>query len=211
VFSAWGGLFSDIVHDYGQSFSGALGQVDIRALQELAEHLQREATSDLALDGVSVTDENASLTYFLDLRYQGQFHELTIPLDGASFTPAVLSQAGQRFEEVHEQFYDHTRPEDPIEVTALRLRAAWATPKMEAENLRLPNGGSAQPKLIRSAYFFGSGEDSEVRVYEREELPKGFAASGPLIVEEPQSTTVVPPSYQLEVGAYGELLVTKQE
>ncbi|MFW9804680.1 MAG: hydantoinase/oxoprolinase family protein, partial [Candidatus Thorarchaeota archaeon] len=211
VFSAWGGLFSDIVHDYGQSFGGILGQVDTAALQGLAKHLHREAASDLALDGVSVIDENASLTYFLDLRYHGQFHELTIPVDGSSFTPAVLSQAGQRFEELHEQFYDHTRPEDPIEVTALRLRAAWATPKMEAENLRLPDGGAAQPKLVRSVHFFGFGEYSKVQVYERGELAKGFVAAGPLIVEEPQSTTVVPPRFQLAVGAYGELLITKEE
>jgi N-methylhydantoinase A len=213
VFSAWGGLFSDIVHDYARSYSGLLGSLDLDALRSLAELMRGEAARDFAGDGVALDDPRAEVRYDLDLRYRGQSHELTVPVGRDGMTGPGLREVGERFVLLHEQFYGHSRPEDPIQVTTLRLRAAWLTEKIPADRLRTPDAGAAAPgaKGERTAFFYGCGEIPAVPVYERSALPRDFSRQGPLIVEEPQSTTVVPPGHRLVVGGTGEMLITRDE
>lgn len=213
VFSAWGGLFSDIVHDYARSYSGLLGSLDLDALRSLAELMRGEAARDFVGDGVSLDGPRAEYRYDLDLRYRGQSHELTVPVGRNRMTAPGLREVGEQFALIHEQFYGHSRPEDPIEVTTLRLRAAWLTEKVSADRLRTPEADGADPqaKGARTAYFYGRGEIPAVPVYERSGLPRAFTRPGPLIVEEPQSTTVIPPGLRLLVGSTGEMLITRDE
>jgi N-methylhydantoinase A/oxoprolinase/acetone carboxylase beta subunit len=213
VFSAWGGLFSDIVHDYARSVSGLLGSLDLDGLRSLAEQMRGEAARDFAADGVSLDDPRAEFRYDLDLRYRGQSHELTVPVGSDLFTGPALPEVGERFVVLHEQFYGHSRPEDPIEVTTLRLRAAWLTEKISADRLRTPDLDDAGPvaKGERTAFFYGCGQIPAIPVFERSALPRRFSRLGPLIIEEPQSTTVVPPGHRLMVGGTGEMLITRDE
>jgi N-methylhydantoinase A len=210
VFSAWGGLISDIVHDYARSFSGSLGSLDLTGLGSLAAQMHHEAAGDLAGDGVAPDDPRAAFRFSLDLRYRGQSHELTVPVGSDAVAASEPRVIGERFTSLHEQFYGHTRPEDPVEVTTLRLRAAWMTEKISAERLRLPEPDGRPPvtKSERGAFFYGWGDIPAIPVYERSTLPRDFARAGPVIVEEPQSTTVIPPGYRVAVGVTGEMRIT---
>ena len=127
-------------------------------------------------------------------------------------TGPALREVGERFVVLHEQFYGHSRPEDPIEVTTLRLRAAWLTEKIAADRLRAPEPDGAGPtaKGERTAFFYGCGETPAVPVFERSALPRRF--SRPVrSSSRPQSTTVVPPGHRLVVGGTGEMLITRGE
>ena len=75
------------------------------------------------------------------------------------------------------------------------------------------NGASAAEakKGTRSVYFQAAGDYIDCTIYDREKLGAGATFTGPGIVEEWTSTTVVPPGWQLTVDRYGNLLLTPEE
>ncbi len=89
-----------------------------------------------------------------------------------------------------------------LNVTVSGYTGAVTLPAM-ASNGHHPGG---QPVGERPVYFQGHGL-VDTPIYRRDDLPAGFAASGPLIVEEVSSTTVVHPGQRLEVGAAGVMTI----
>lgn len=208
VWSAFGGLFADIAHDYARSCVAAVDDVELPALDGIAAELGVLAATDLARDGVAASA--AELSYALDLRYAGQSHEITVPVPGAPpFTRALLRQATERFAELHEQMFAHRRA-DPCQLVTVRLRARAAR-HLELPRVRLPEAGTSIACSYRKVSFHGSPDPLDTRHYLREALPAGFRVAGPAIVVEPQAHTVVPPGMALEVGMRGELIVTKDK
>lgn len=207
VWSAFGGLFADIAHDYARSCVAAVDEVELPVLDGIARDLTALAEADLTRDGVALAA--AELSYALDLRYAGQSHEITVPVPGAPpFTRALMAQATERFAELHEQMFAHRRP-DPCQLVTVRLKARVER-DLQLPRLELPKAGSVVACSERKVFFHGSPEPLDTRHYLREELPAGFKATGPVIVVEPQAHTVVPPGAAMEVGAYGELIITME-
>jgi N-methylhydantoinase A len=206
VWSAFGGLFADIVHDYARSCVASVDDLDLRLLDGIAAELGALAETDLARDGAAASA--AEITYSLDLRYAGQSHEITVPVPGAPpFTQALLRQATERFAELHEQMFAHRRA-DPCQLVTVRLRARVER-DLQLPRVRLPAAGKPIACSVGKVSFHGSPDPLETQHYLREELPAGFRVAGPAIVVEPQAHTVVPPGMALEVGTRGELIVTK--
>jgi N-methylhydantoinase A len=87
-------------------------------------------------------------------------------------------------------------------VTVSGSTGAVHLPSM-ASNGHRPGG---RPVGERPVYFQGHGL-VDTPIYRRDDLPAGFAATGPLIVEEVSSTTVVHPGQRLEVGSTGVMTI----
>jgi N-methylhydantoinase A/oxoprolinase/acetone carboxylase beta subunit len=196
--SAMGGAFADLTFDYRRTLLGPVDQIAGEALErELAELLAR-ARADLATEG----RDDITLTASVDLRYSGQWHEIEVELDSRH----DLGDAARRFEDAHDRLWGHRRSEDAVELTGVRVRASAHVPKPPAPVLDRHSNWA--PKDHRVATFFGAGS-VELAVLERDGLGAGVSIEGPIIVEEPQTTTIVPAGQRLEVDAHANLVVVR--
>jgi N-methylhydantoinase A len=137
-------------------------------------------------------------TYYVrlaDVRYVGQGWELVVPVG----RPADEEQIRKTFEERHMATYGF-KLDEPIEVVTIRVFAVVTRRKPKLREP--PAEGEPKPASYRKAYF---GEWVETPVYRRENLPRGFKADGPVVIEERHSVTVVPPRWRVEVGKMGVL------
>lgn len=194
--SAMGGAFADVSFDYVRSLVGLVGDLAPARVRDSWQALLVQAGKDLEAEAL----RDAEYTTSVDLRYAGQWHELEIATD----PDEELGEAAKRFENEHERLWGHRRSEDPIEVVALRLSVLARVPK--APLGRLGPKSEPTPKSSRPATFFPETHAS-VPVFERGALGAGWGREGPLIIEEPQTTSVVPPGFSVEVGSFGELVV----
>ncbi|PWR25225.1 hydantoinase/oxoprolinase family protein [Zavarzinia aquatilis] len=207
VWSACGGLNADIVHDYAQTLFSAVASLDPARLAERLAALRSAAEADLRRDGCDPT--RACYTAALDMRYAGQSHQIAVPL-GRPDAPdrALLREAEAEFERLHEAAYAHRRPDDPREVTTVRLQARVAVAAGEAAIAPPPTGPEAAP-VCRPVYFHGHADALDTRVVERDALVPGRWLAGPAVVTEDQSSTVVPPGFRLRLAAEGHLVLER--
>ena len=146
----------------------------------------------------STGDEPAEMRREVDLRYIGQGYELTVPFESAS-------KARAAFEELYARRYGMASPEEAVEATTWRLTAVGRLATVELPHFQ--SGVLPEPHR-RRAWFPESEGWTEAAVYRRDALPAGARLRGPAIVEERESTTVLPPDMEAEVDAYGNLLVS---
>ena len=196
VSSAMGCLLVDIRHDLGMTYLVEAGSADPARIEEGFTQLEREARRRLEKEGVS--PENTVLQRSMDIRYLGQWRSLTVPV------PAPLrsvDEAVADFQESYEREYNYRRDDAPVEIYHLNLSAIGVTPK--AELARHPvNGGAAEPRTTRSVLFDEGDEPFDTPVYWREDLRAGAEFRGPAIIEQLDSTTVVPPGARAEVDPW---------
>jgi N-methylhydantoinase A len=177
VFTALGMLFADSKFEARASYPRDLEEGFRRLEEALSAH---------------------NPTYYVrlaDVRYVGQGWELVVPVG----KPADKEQIRKTFEERHKATYGF-KLDKPIEVVTIRVFAIATRRKPKLREP--PAGGEPKPASFRKAYF---GEWVEAPVYRRENLPRGFKADGPVVIEERHSVTVVPPRWRVEVGKMGVL------
>jgi N-methylhydantoinase A len=199
--SAWGMLYSDIVHSLTRSRLMRADAAAIAALRKICAGLEAEGRALLAHDGVP--DEAQSLTLALDMRYPGQAYEIQVPLAA----PEAVADAVQRFHAQHLQQYAHAEPHVTPDIVAVRLAATGRLTK-PTEHAYAPAGG---PSLKGRRLLFAGGAWHEVPVYVRQRMRPGERHHGPLVVEEEHATHVVPAGWRLEVAPSGDLIAERSE
>jgi len=119
-------------------------------------------------------------------------------------TEAELAETAKRFHDLHEERYAYKRPEDPVELVSLRTTLVEDVPTPEYaasfEDAR---------RTSRECYFEATGF-TDVPVYNRAAVADEDEVEGPLIVEEPTSTTVVFPDQMVSVDDRANLIITTQ-
>ncbi|EKU47558.1 5-oxoprolinase [Brevibacterium casei S18] len=201
AFSALGMLMADVQHDLSRTTVFQLDSIDMGSVEQKYAHLEADAVAILSEEGFST--ENMKFDRSIQVRYFGQEHSVTIPFpDG----PDIKSQIEAKFKEVHERQYGHVL-DDPIEVTNLRLKAIGIVdkPKLPKSDRRREN----ESLDLRTRKVAGYGESAEkYQLVAREDLRVGDSLNGPLIVTEHTATTVIHAGDRLEVGTYGELIIS---
>jgi N-methylhydantoinase A len=207
--NAFGALIADSRYDFHRSFSHRLESVTDAGLHAALQALEAEAQEsvmDLAAAG------HAAFTFeqSVDARYVGQGFELTVPLpvpDEVSDWRLALRDA---FTQMHQSQYKTHDPEGDIELLTLRMSAV-----RHAEAIRLQaawksrnGGGGATTARSRMVRFAGAPQPHEAAVYDRGDLQVGQRFTGPAIVEEHGSTTVIPAGCEVEVDALENLVLT---
>ncbi|ELK44404.1 N-methylhydaintoinase (ATP-hydrolyzing) A, partial [Haloferax sp. BAB-2207] len=191
VLSAYGLLAADQKHDSVRTLRRPLSGLDAEAVESAYADLEADTLDD-------VTDPaDAAVRRAADLRYVGQSFELTVPV-GETFDAEAVEA---RFHEAHESAYGY-RLDDPVELVNVR---ATAVVERDALDVTYRGGGDAR-KDTREAFFDGAFR--ETPVYDRDGLGAGTTVEGPAILEQHESTVVVPPAWGGTVGADGTLVLT---
>jgi N-methylhydantoinase A len=204
ITSALGCLLVDVRHDLSAMFLAHVDTVDRQALEGEFEKLETEARERLEAEGVP--EEQMSMQRLVDMRYLGQWRSLTIPVSA----PADLAEAVDRFHAEHERAYNYRRDGSPVEIYRLSVRAVGVTPKPQLKRHEL-NGGRARPRGSRAVHFGSSGSAVETPLYVRADLPAGTRLEGPVIVDQLDSTTVVPPGWRAEVDEWLNIRMHRED
>ena len=209
LYSARGIATADFNHDYTQSVVRPIADVPAGDIASMIDSLTDRAAADLESEGIPEKDR--ALSPALDLRYVGQSSEITVPLPSAADSlSSSFSAAEERFHEMHERLYSYRVPGEPIELVNVRLRAVGFVDKPP-----LPRIGEVEadagPIGERPVLLPDAADYRPIPVYRRDRLAPGASWTGPALVEEPSSTTLVLQRMEVTVDAHGNLIVTLED
>lgn len=200
IFSAIGMLLSDIRRDESRTF---LRRLEIAAMPDVVrafEEIEQIMAVRLAQDfgRLPVTFERS-----VEMRYVGQYHSVRIPAPECDVTRLRAD-----FLRIYRQQYGHASETAPSEIVSLHCVASIATARPPIKGLAgdLPVVASKE-KRTRSVYFSNAEGMVESAIFAREALPIGFAGSGPAVIEEYGSTTLLHPGDRFHIGELGEIRI----
>jgi N-methylhydantoinase A len=200
AFSAWGMLHTEMRRDLVRSHYRPPQAIDGEELEQVFRELAAEGDALLAGDGVPAAQRRFSRQ--VDMRYTGQEYTITVDApDDARDLHALI----ERFHRDYEVRYGHSTPGAPVETVAVRLTASgtneWPMAAGAPEQAASPTGAA------RGVIFDGASHDTAI--VHRREIGPDTAVDGPAIIEEPTSTTVVPPGWTVGLGTANALVITR--
>ena len=143
----------------------------------------------------------------MDARYVGQGYELAVGVPPGSLGEAELRRVRAAFDEAYAARYGYANPAEPVEAVTWKLSAIGTGPRISLPKLARRAGGLDEAlKGRRGAFFPEAGGFVDCPVFDRYRLSLGLELSGPAIVEERESTTVLPPGVLARVDEYGSLV-----
>jgi N-methylhydantoinase A/oxoprolinase/acetone carboxylase beta subunit len=165
---------------------------------------------EMSAQAIAVVRESAvvgevAVARSADARYVGQGYEVTVPVPPGRLDAAALGRVRASFHEVYAARYGYANPSEPVEVVTWKLSAVGGSPRVA---LAKAAAGSADVhrKATRRAYFPEARGYTDTPVYDRYALAAGTSLTGPAIVEERESTTVLPPGVTATVDEYANLI-----
>ncbi|MFS8055409.1 hydantoinase/oxoprolinase family protein [Rhizobium sp. BR 317] len=206
VVSALGGLIADLKNDFIRTVycdvtPGAMANVaaPYRELKAEAEHWLRQKQGFTG---------SAVVQAFADMRYLGQSYEIEVALQGDWLEEIDADAIVNAFHAEHKRLFGHAASDSPVQMINLRLTISGATPKPYLAELS-PAYEPAQPRFPVEAWF--DGRLAATAVYHRSDLRAGHRLTGPAIIAQDDTTTVVPPDFAVDVDRFGNLVITRVE
>jgi N-methylhydantoinase A len=197
IFSATGLLTTDLKRDASRTVMRRLDELDDAEADAVFEELEGAGRAELAGEGVG--EAAIEFQRQIDLRYVGQSYELTV---------ASGDDLAGRFHAEHDRTYGFSAPEEPIECVSLRVTSIGRIAKPPLQPLE--RGEATGPKEHRPVYYAEAGGYVDCPIFDRYGLPAGASISGPAVVEEFDSTTVVHPGFAVGVDDVGNLIIEKE-
>ena len=207
VLSAIGTLVSPVRIDLARSMPRPLDLVDPSDRDQLLHDLREEGRRVLRAAGVQ--EDAVLFRYGVDARYIGQGNEITVWVDEGERWTAAVDEVKRLFIDEYRQVYGMAIPDVEIEVVTWRLSATADLAGFEAESLAGSRGRAPEPKSSRPVIFDRGSDPVLTPVYRRDSLRSGVSIVGPAIVEERETTSVIRPSWSVEVIDDGSLVATK--
>ena len=204
VTAAIGLLAAEVKFDVARTYVRRLDALDADTVSAMFDEMAAQA-----LDVVRQSSVTSELTIVrsADARYVGQGYELTVPVPAGVLNSAALAIVRKRFDEIYAARYGYSSSEEPVEIVTWKLSAIGGAPRVSLAKAAATADGNAR-KGERPAYFPERGGFVDTPVYDRYALSAGTIITGPAIVEERESTTVLPPGATATVDAYANLIVT---
>ena len=204
VFSAWGMCMTAPRVDVVRTRIVSTADSSDAEIAGLFAELERAAVATLEREGTGRSGD-AVCARSVDARYRGQEHTVRVPVPPGPVSTAALELD---FHELHRRRYTFDlQGEAAVELVTFHVSAHGRAPREAAVPTPSARPGSTPaPKRPRVVDFDLDGEHAAA-VYERDDLPIGFSVRGPLVVEEPTTTTLVHPGQTLEVDDYGNLVI----
>ncbi len=205
-FSAWGMLRSDIVHTFSKTYVSKLDDLDLNSAEKIFNDLV--ANADDLFEAEEIPHNRRTYSYSIDMRYEGQGHnvEIAIPTEFRNVEGDLRKEIRERFHSMHLVKYGQQLDADVYTIN-FRLRSIGRLDKPKIPEIKqgskTPDTGAIKTK--RKVY--SDGTLFECHIYERDRLLSGNRVDGPLIVEEPSHTTLVPRGHTLSVDHLGDLIV----
>jgi len=203
VTAALGFLAAPMAIDHVRTHVSRLDRADWTRVRALLTEL--EAAALAALTAAGVPRARISLERAADMRYAGQGFEVTAPLPRGRLDARRGAAIAERFLATYRERYGQAERDQPLEIVSWRVRARGPLPTVRLASPRR-GGGARTARTGRRPVCFG-GAWIETPVYDRAALGVGATLRGPAILEERESTLVLPPRARLDVDRFGNAVV----
>ncbi len=214
ITAALGLLTTDLVYEYTKTSYVMASELAANPkasalLEKQFAVLEKEAMKQFAAD--KVAKSRIRLERVVDARYEGQGYELRVDAKGGAINAAWIKDIKNRFHDIHEREFSRRFEGADVQLANIRVRAIGQMPGLKPT---LVKKGTATPpkdalKLTADAWFEKAGKlvKFKTKFYERTELLAGNHISGPAIITQFDSTSVVPPGYTADVDKHGNLII----
>ena len=200
TFSAWGILHSDIGHDFARSRVMPFDTDAATHVTVTMKALREEADARLGNDGIAATDR--IFKFAADLRYRGQAFELTVPWPDS----ANIESVAAAFHAQHLQRFSYANPGDAVELVTVRLAGIGRLARSLVSG-ELAVATIGKPAGQRRVWL--SGAWHECAVWRRDSIGADQSITGPAIIEEEYTTSLIGIGWTARLGASGAIVATK--
>jgi N-methylhydantoinase A len=210
-FSALGMLMAEWRQDFVRTLIGELDRLKPAQVAQAFADLRDAGTSALTRDGLA----GGAFNFAADLRYRGQEHTIAVAVGSPDdlVAAAAAAETRRRFNAQHDSRYGHAAPDQSIEIVNLRLVVTlariddaisrWLSTPWQAE--------PAAPAEHRAVVFDDPVRPVEALILWRPALGAGTEIKGPAVIEEPNSTTFVPPGDHAAIDPWGNIVIALSE
>jgi len=205
---ALGLLVSDVQYDYARTVLQRAPDYDFDAMEAAWRALEVQADGDLAREAIA--PDRRRLARQADVRYAKQGFELTIDVPAGPTTVATVAAIVEMFHGLHQRLYSFADRVSPVEIVNLRVRAVGVMDKVRLAEIESAGGSPPQPAATRRVHVGGQLHES-VPAYRRETLRAGHRIAGPAIVDQLDTTTLIPPGYAGEVDKFGNIVLRRTD
>ncbi len=202
---ALGALEADVMSDFIRSVHWPLTGLPKERLAGVCDDLEVRARAWLRYEAPPVAD--VEFHWSADMRYEGQSYEIDVPVPGRLLREAEGAAIGDAFHRLHVKLFAHCDPAAPVEVAAIRLRAVGLMPR--SRNRLLVNPARRQAEAISRRDIVYRGDWMSSRIYSRDDLASGHSFAGPAVVEQSDSTCLVPGGWRAAVDERSNLLLMR--
>ena len=204
LFSTLGLLFSGVEHHDVRSCLLSGETLNAKTLEQIKAEMQRNMLAQFEIEGYPA--DQVTLSCSVDIRFKGQASEIRIPVVDEHFTETTVQTLYITFETEHERLYGHrSDPDNPVEVVAVRLIGQAGI--RGQQGVLNPAERLGSRALSREAYFGASWGTIDTPVISRHDLGEE-GTTGPLLIDEYDSTIVVPPDYRGFLDSEGNILMS---
>ena len=203
VLSASGLLLSDYIHYRSQTKRLLLNEKNLISIQSNISSLTTEAKEYLMKLGIQ---PNKRIETSLEMRYVGQAFEVPVKLTETDVRNISLALLQKRFAEAHHKIFEFSKPEgDPVEIISIRVGAGEKTPELAVEH---DNEDTNNDPKITKVDIVERGILSETTNLSRADLT-GRTVSGPVLVQDQNSTVYVPFGWQVRLDDYYNIVLKR--
>ena len=204
VGSAFGLMLAPIAFDYVRSFVSRIAALEREVVNKLYEEMEDEGRALVREAGI----DDSEIVRTADMRYVGQGHEISVPVPLGELTEG--SDALQAaFDASYKKLYGRLCEGVPVEAIHWRVTVSGPEPEICDVVSVGEVAGDQVSEGQRDVLFANDKYGTEV--YKRHKLGKGVVLKGPAIVEEVESTTVLPPGWVLQVDDTGNLILMRED
>jgi len=200
-FSAVGMLLSDIKRDDSRTFPRPLRGTSPDSIEAVFAEMEEGLRQTIVAD-FGVTE--LRFERFAEIRFIGQYHTVRVAIEDGDF-----SGLNSVFFRTYKATYGHVIENGEAEIVSLHAVASATTPKPQIDDFGVAVGIERNaPVRSRMVYFATANRNLATAVYARDQLPPGFSAVGPAVIEEYGSTTILGPQDKFEIGRLGEIRIS---
>ncbi len=200
VWSAFGLISSDIKHEKTQSYLQTTDNLEISDINSKMQEIQQKLVE--ILDSEEVAKGNQRFSYSLDMRYVGQSDFLTLDIE-FPLNKSQLDEIISRFQILHNQNYSWFDKELQVEVVNISVSGIGLVPRTKLPKLQVGKERSPQDSHKTSRRINFDGDWTDTLVYEKSRLLANNVLEGPCIIDQLDTTTVIPPKVKGIVDKLG--------
>jgi N-methylhydantoinase A len=202
--SAFGAIRVDVKHEFTHPIHKTEDELSYDELNKDMDKQVKRATDVLAKEGLK--QEQMVIQRFVDVKYFSQSRFFTVEVPPGKISD--LKGITQNFVAAMKTAYGYELPPGyvPVEIVNLRIVAMGIIPKPDLPRIERAGSLVDARKPNRKVWFKDTGF-VDTDIYERDLLPVGATFEGPAVIEQPDTTTVMPPKTQCRVDNYGNLII----
>ena len=207
LLSAIGVLHADVRGDFSLTRLVDAAAVNIPSLNAGFAGLKSRGAAWLRDEAASGA---AQYHWMIEMRYVGQSFELSLDIKDGKLDSRLLSRLIERFHDRHREFYGYDMRDQSVEVVNLRLLVSVRRRTPAHEKRKFAAGAVKDALCDKRQVWFSETGFVTTPVYDRDKLPLASRIAGPAVIEQMDSTTVVPPGAKVKTDELGYLHIEVQ-